>query len=464
MKVYPKTKPSGVEWLGDVPEHWSPVALKRYVRRYAGGTPDRNNEAYWEEGTIPWINSGAVNQRLITEPSAFITEEGYANSSARYVPENALVMALAGQGKTKGMVAQMGIVATCNQSMAAICPRPPIQARYLFWLLVSQYEHIRNMVGGEQRDGLNLEILGNIPCLIPSDDEQTDIASYLDRETGRIDELVGKKRELIERLKEKRIALISRTVTRGLPADLSPETLAKLEKIAGEKITFNPTLKSSGIEWIGDVPEHWAMKRLKHVLPRLYSGVSVNSENVPTQDDSPAVLKTSCVYGNRFRPEENKIVLENEWDRVSCSATKDSIIVSRMNTPELVGSCGYVDQDYQNLFLPDRLWIARFSKYKATHGKFAWYLIISDQICALTGSLATGTSGSMKNLSQEAFLNIQIAVPPLPEQRAISAYIDEETAKLDALVSKVETAIERLQEYRTALITAAVTGKINCLS
>src|SRR5437867_3569746 len=213
---YPSHKPSGVEWLGDVPEHWTPIALRRISIRYTGGTPDRSNDSYWEDGTIPWINSGAVNQCLIKESSAFITEEAYHNSSARWVAKGALVMALAGQGKTKGMVAQMGISATCNQSMAAICPAPPTDARYLYWLLVAQYEHIRNMAGGEQRDGLNLEILGSIPCLKVPLAEQLVIATFLDRKTGRIDRLVAKKLELIERLKEKRTALISRTVTRGL--------------------------------------------------------------------------------------------------------------------------------------------------------------------------------------------------------------------------------------------------------
>ena len=101
-KPYPAYKPSGVEWLGDVPEHWNPITLRHISKRYAGGTPDRSNDLYWEDGTIPWINSGAVNQSTVTEPSAFITEEGYLNSSAKWVAKNDLVMALAGQGKDQG--------------------------------------------------------------------------------------------------------------------------------------------------------------------------------------------------------------------------------------------------------------------------------------------------------------------------------------------------------------------------
>ena len=125
LPAYPRYKPSGVEWLGEVPKHWTLLALRRISTRYSGGTPDRSNDSYWQDGTIPWINSGAVNQGLITKPSTFITEEAYRNSSARWVAKGSLVMALAGQGKTKGMVAQTAIATTCNQSMAAICPGPP---------------------------------------------------------------------------------------------------------------------------------------------------------------------------------------------------------------------------------------------------------------------------------------------------------------------------------------------------
>ncbi|MDF2276559.1 restriction endonuclease subunit S [Aeromonas caviae] len=168
-------------------------------------------------------------------------------------------------------------------------------------------------------------------------------------------------------------------------------------------------------------------------------------------------MKTSCVYGNQFIPTENKRVVDEEIERVACPVTSDSIIVSRMNTPELVGNCGYVDRDYPNLFLPDRLWIARFSTRQKLHGKYAWYLCISDGISKLTGALATGTSGSMKNLSQEAFLNIDAIVPPLPEQTAIAVFLDQETGLIDTLVAKKRRLIALLKEKRTALISHIVT-------
>jgi type I restriction enzyme S subunit len=232
--------------------------------RYAGGTPDKHNSAFWEEGDIPWLNSGAVNDGYITEPSAYITREGFLGSSAKWIPKGALVMALAGQGKTKAMVAQLGIDSTCNQSMAAVIPTRRIQARYLYWWLTANYPNIRNMAGGEARDGLNLDLLGNIPCPVPGDDEQRAISAHLDRETTKIDAVVAKKRTLIERLAEKRTALISRTVTRGLPPDAA--------RAAG--LAPHAKLKPSGIEWLGEVPSSWHVLPFKRICRRVDVGIS----------------------------------------------------------------------------------------------------------------------------------------------------------------------------------------------
>ena len=165
-------------------------------RRYAGGTPDKGNDAYWEDGEIPWLNSGAVNDGYITQPSELITREGFANSSAKWIPKDALVMALAGQGKTKGMVAQLGIETTCNQSMAAIIPDRRLAPRYLYWWLTANYQNIRNLAGGEARDGLNLDLLGSIPCPLPPMSEQEAVARFLDAKAAEIDALVAKKLDL----------------------------------------------------------------------------------------------------------------------------------------------------------------------------------------------------------------------------------------------------------------------------
>ena len=251
-KRYPAYKDSGVEWLGEVPGHWQSVSLRWISCLFVGGTPDRANLTYWENGTIPWINSGAVNQSLITRPSSYITEEAYRNSSAKWVPKGALVMALAGQGRTKGTVAQLDIDTTCNQSMAAIVPNPCKNARFLFWWLASNYEKIRGLAGGDLRDGLNLEMLGSIKCPVPPYEEQHAIAAFLDRETARLGALIEKKHRFIELLEEKRQALISHAVTKGLDPDAE--------------------MKDSGVEWLGMVPAEWEISRLGLISESLQTG------------------------------------------------------------------------------------------------------------------------------------------------------------------------------------------------
>jgi type I restriction enzyme, S subunit len=214
LNPYAKMKNSGNEWLGDICVNWNKMKLKWISEIYAGGTPSTNDEKFWTNGTIPWLNSGTVNQKMITEASAFITEDAVKNSSTRWVPKNSLLMALAGQGKTKGTVAVLGFDATCNQSMAAIVPNSnKINSEFLFFWLHSNYERIRGLAGSEQRDGLNLEIVGNIICPIPPLEEQKNIAKYLVDYELKYEYLNKEILNQIEKIKEYRQSLISEVVT-----------------------------------------------------------------------------------------------------------------------------------------------------------------------------------------------------------------------------------------------------------
>ena len=257
---YVEYSASSTDWAPSLPAHWSVSSLKWLCRRYTGGTPDKNRPEFWSEGTIPWLNSGAVNHGRIYEPSAFITQEAFDSSSAKWIPAGSLVMALAGQGKTKGTVAQLMFESTCNQSMAALVPSQRIEARYLYWWLDSNYQNIRNMAGGDLRDGLNLELLGIIPCPLPTNAEQTYISNFLDRETAKIDALIAEQEKLIALLAEKRQATISHAVTKGL----NP----------------NAPMKDSGVAWLGEVPEHWGL-----VVAKRVAKIFVPQRNKPELND-----------------------------------------------------------------------------------------------------------------------------------------------------------------------------------
>lgn len=209
-----KMKDSGVEWIGEIPEGWKKSHLKWVTKVFAGGTPDKANIKYWEDGTIPWIASGEVNQETIKYPTTYITKAGFANSSARWIEKDALVVALAGQGKTKGMVAYLEINTTGNQSLAAVIPnKERIYPKYLFYYLMAAYKELRGVSGEGQRDGLNLQKLGDLFVCIPSLIEQLNISTYLESASEKIYTAISLKEQEIEKLKEYKATLINSAVT-----------------------------------------------------------------------------------------------------------------------------------------------------------------------------------------------------------------------------------------------------------
>lgn len=424
---YPEYKDSGVEWLGPVPGHWRVGSARWLTRRYSGGTPDKTKLEYWEAGTIPWLNSGAVNDRLIVEPSTYITEEAFANSSAKWIPKGALVMALAGQGKTKGMVAQLGIPTTCNQSMAAIIPSDAIEARFLFWWLDANYQNIRNMAGGDLRDGLNLELLGDIKCPLPSKGEQSRIAAFLDRETAKIDELVAEQLRFMELLKEKRQAVISRAVTRGL----NP----------------NAPMKPSGIEWLGDVPEHWEVLPAKRV-----SSVFVPQRNKPDLNDNGDGHFWVTMEQMRS-PEINSAELS-----VTESAARDSgtrILPAGSVVASCVGTFGLAAVNNIDVIINQQL--QAFIPTDRVSAQFMRHCVL----IAESYFTQIGTAATIAYVNQLGFANMPMVLPPMSEQREIVAFLAIESSKIETLIAQADRTVELLQERRTALISASVTGKIN---
>ncbi|MCT7485376.1 restriction endonuclease subunit S [Aliarcobacter cryaerophilus] len=205
---------SGVEWIGKIPKHWTKVKLKWISKIYAGGTPDKNNLRFWENGTIPWIASGEVNQEIVTKPTTNITEKGFKNSSARWIPKDSLIVALAGQGKTKGMVAYLAIDTTGNQSLSAVIPnKKKISSKYLYNFIKSAYKELRGSAGEGQRDGLNLEKLGVLDVVFPPKDEQIKIVEYIENQTTKIDIAIELEQNYISKLKEYKASLIDSVVT-----------------------------------------------------------------------------------------------------------------------------------------------------------------------------------------------------------------------------------------------------------
>jgi len=199
-------------WVGAVPEHWNITKLAHVAKIKTGGTPNRENLDYWTDGNIPWLASGEVNKGVITSVDNFITPLGMANSNATMLPINTVMVALNGQGKTKGMAALLKVPATCNQSLAGIITdKKRLDPTYLYYYLQSKYSNIRGLKG-EARDGLNLDIIGSIPVPLPRLDEQQDIVRQIEARITKLDTADAKLRDSIKLLEEYRSSLISNVV------------------------------------------------------------------------------------------------------------------------------------------------------------------------------------------------------------------------------------------------------------
>lgn len=207
---------------------------------------------------------------------------------------------------------------------------------------------------------------------------------------------------------------------------------------------------------VGVIPNGWSMLSLSQLVATLESGVSVNSvDRAEAFPHGMHILKTSCVNGGYFYESEVKSILPRDIKRAKCPAVKGSIIISRMNTPALVGELGYVPRDYPYSFLPDRLWQMRLNKKSETDSRWLAYLLSYPQISRKIKESATGTSGSMKNISKGSFLSLQIPYPEPEEQTAIANALSD----VDALISELEKLIAKKQAIKTATMQQLLTGR-----
>jgi type I restriction enzyme, S subunit len=208
---------------------------------------------------------------------------------------------------------------------------------------------------------------------------------------------------------------------------------------------------------VGVIPEDWDVKHLKQLINNLEAGVSVNStdEENNSYRNEPSVLKTSSVFNGKFTPSECKKIAPRDIRRAKLNPQKETIIVSRMNTPTLVGECGYVCKDYNNLFLPDRLWITRFNRESHVSAKWLSYVLSYGRFSKAIKDTATGTSSSMKNIAKDAFLRISIPYPGEEEQRAIAQTLSD----VDALIAALDKLIAKQRHLKTATMQQLLTGK-----
>jgi type I restriction enzyme S subunit len=353
---------------------------------------------------------------------------------------------LAKDGSTLGTVNVVRVLprpATVNSSIAVITPRQRLDSLFLYYLFQSLYlsSTIDQIKGGMGVPHLFQEDLNKFYLPLPPELEQSSIAAFLDRETAKIDALVEEQKRLIELLKEKRQAIITHAVTKGLDP--------------------SAPMKPSGIEWLGDVPEHWKVTKIKHVAISIEQGWSPQCEEYPVgSQEEWGILKVGCVNGGTFNPVENKALPTELEPLPELGIAVGDVLISRANTRELVGSAAAVRSAFPNLLLCDKLYRLRLNSVVCAAPFLSFYLGTGNARSQIEAA-ATGASSSMLNIGQSVILELQLALPMVSEQAEILRFIDVETTRLNELMRNAVMSIELMQERRSALISAAVTGKID---
>ena len=400
LRPYPAYKPSNVDWLGDVPAHWEVRRLKFAARIIAGQSPP-SEIVFQYSDCFPFLQGNA--------------EFGLVSPTPRLACQEPAKWAIAGDIllSVRAPVGALNIadqIYGIGRGLCAITPRPALRQQFAFYTLKTAKAGLDQSSTGSTYDAVTVGDVGGLPFPLPPLPEQRAIVRYLDHVDDRIRRYVSSKENLIVLLEEERQAVIHRAVTRGLDP--------------------NVPLKPSGVEWLGDVPAHWDVRRLKTVC-RMKSGDGITAETIEESGNFP-------VYGgNGLRGYASSYTHDGEY-----------ALIGRQGA-----LCGNVH-------------IARGRFWASEHAVVA--TLLSGHVIDWFSSILIAMnlnqysiSAAQPGLAVERVLNLHLPVPPGREQKRIADQIDKATAGIDAAIGRARRQIDLLREYRTRLIADVVTGKLD---
>ena len=430
---YGAYKESGVKWLGEVPEHWNVNRNKHIFHIVNEAVGERSTDFQLLSLTLRGVIPRDINSGKGKFPAEFDTYQ--------IVKPGDIVFCLFDideTPRTVGIASKLGMITGAYTVTTVLSCADP-RFIYYYYFNIDLRKGLRPFYTG-LRKVVRPETFMNIEMPLPPKLEQTQISNFLDHETDRIDTLIAEQQQLIALLKEKRQAVISHTVTKGL----DPTAL----------------MKDSGVEWLGEVPTHWEVARVKHVIQGFAQGWSPQCDNVPIENDKECgVLKVGCVNGGIFSAQENKRLPENLNPIPELFLKSGDVLISRANTRELVGSAALVESDQPNLMLSDKLF-----RLRTTEDILPKHLVLylgTSNVRHQIELEATGASSSMLNIGQAIIKELSIPVPPISEQLEITTKLEISLGELYRLQKEAQLTQDLLQERRSALISAAVTGKID---
>jgi len=439
-KPYDEYKDSAVEWLKTIPAHWEAKRLRFLTKINPSKTDIKTSPPSFDVSFLPMedVGCGILNMEQTRELSS--VSEGYT-----YFRDGDVLVAKItpcfenGKGAiSEGLLNGIGFGTT---ELHVIRATLDLNRRFLLYITIS---HVFRDIGESQMYGaagqkrVSDKFIRDFICPYPSLEEQQAIADFLDRETTRIDELIARNQRLIDLLQEQRTALITRTVTKGLNPDAP--------------------MKYSGVEWLGKIPEHWEVKKLKWTITSCSNGI--------WGDEETGENDVVCIRVADFDRMRLKVVGDNlTWRSIPSNMLsrrklqKGDLLLEKSGGGEQqpVGAVVIYELDYEAVCSNFIACMKIADGHNSRLLNYFHYALYSSGVNIRSIKQTTG----IQNLDSYHYLNELIPVPDINEQQAIVDYLDQETSRIDNLVSKINQAIERLHEYRSALITAAVTGKID---
>lgn len=428
---YEKYKDSGIEWLGEVPEEWGCFTIRRITKHHNQGF--YTSDDYVDNGVdllrITDIDDNSYIRKN-DPPKVFVSKYDFERFK---IEINDFLFA------RSGTIGRFGIVRIIDKDsvFASYLIRfkfdfTQVEIEYLrFWFQSNFFlEGLKSELHGGANQNIHAVNIKQRYVLIPPSQEQTTIANFLDRETTRIDTLISKKQKLIELLKEKRTALITRAVTKGLNPDAR--------------------IKDSGIEWLGEVPEDWEVKEIKYNAKKVQTGITPPTSNEEYFDGNNDWF-TPSDFSEMLKLKDSKRKVSNLAINKGFAKIFPKYSVLIVGIGATLGKVGYVTEDSSanqqiNAIFFNNIIDAKF---------YSFFLHVNKN-----NIVASSNAATLAILNQSQTKKILVTTPSQIEKKLITNFLDRETDKIDTLISKIEQAITKHREYKTALISAAVTGKI----
>ena len=424
----------GAPWLGKIPAHWKMVRLKYGFDIIGSGTTPPTGEASYYDGDVPWVTTSELRENVIETTNQRITRYALNELTAlRVYPVGSVLFAM--YGATIGRVALLGIEATVNQAVCVLAYSSLLNSRFAFYVLQASRDDLVSSAAGGGQPNLNAERVREHRVACPPMAEQCAIADYLNREMARLDALMAGKKRLLNLLVEKRRALITLAVTRGLDP--------------------NVPLRDSGIPWLGEIPAHWEVTLLRFACCSIETGGTPSIDYVDDPDENSVDWFTPSDFGSDLVLRESVRRLAQEAVLLGEVKLFPAGSVFVVGIGATLGKVGIIEAPASanqqiNAMIPR----GNVEPHFLAH--VLWML--GDVMAAMANS------ATLPILNQQRMGEIRVPIPPVSEQRTIVSAVASEAKRIESVWVAAEHTISLLKERRLALIAAAVTGQIDVRS